>query len=173
MKKLTIFLAAAVVSLGLAAAAPSLGYSSNDPELDAINKLIDRYAAAESAGDMRAQGALMTDDRIWVNPRRGRRLNNVLNMQIQQAQADARSKAAPGLRLFVEDRERIIRFVGGKDAAVASFYRFYAAVVPENAPADIKAEYGKAQAPELMTLVLEKRGADWKIVYTHTSHTWD
>jgi hypothetical protein len=145
---------------------------SDTPDLVQIHRLIDRYGAAEAAGDLKAQGELMTKDRLWVNPRRGRRLDNARNMEIQQAMADNRRKSSEKLKLFVDDKERIIRFLANGTVAIASFYRFYTGIVPEDAPEHIKEEYGSAQAPELMSLVLEKRNGEWKIVFTHTSPTW-
>src|SRR5688572_11025411 len=92
-----------------AAFVPTYTASQNsESDLVLIHRLIDRYGAAEAAGDLKAQGELMTKDRLWVNPRRGRRSDNVRNMEIQQAMADNRARSAKGLKLFVDDKERII-----------------------------------------------------------------
>src|SRR6266508_376212 len=82
-------------------------------DLEAIGRVLEQYRATEDAGDMNAQGKLMAPDRVWVSQfAAGRRTDNIENMRIQQAQADRRKKAIPGLQQFSEDREKLIKFYG-------------------------------------------------------------
>ncbi|SRR6266496_623690 len=142
--------------------------AQRNADLDAINHLLEAYRASEDAGDMTAQGKLMAPDRVWVSQfASGRRIDNVENMRIQQAEADRRKKAIPGLQQFSEDREKLIRFYGDGKVAVASFYRYSTRVFPPGTSEDLKKEY--AAGKELISLVLEKRGSDWIIVHTHVS----
>jgi hypothetical protein len=137
-------------------------------DLESINRLLEQYRATEDAGDMMAQGKLMAPDRVWVSQfAAGRRTDNIENMRIQQAQADRRKKAIPGLQQFSEDREKLIKFYGDGKVAVASFYRYSTRVFPPGTSAELMKEY--AAGKELISLVLEKRGNDWIIVHTHVS----
>src|SRR5687767_12056644 len=73
----------------------------------AVNRVVERYRSTQEVMDLTAQGSLMAPDRVWVSQHAGRRrTNNAENMRIQQAYADWERKIAPGIRQFVEDRER-------------------------------------------------------------------
>ena len=148
----TVALAFVIVTAG-----PALAQGRGD--LDAINSFIDRYGALEDAMDMTAQSAMIADDRVWIAQGAGRRTDQAQNMRIQQAGMNAQREAAPGLQAFTEDRDRVIKFYGNNTVAVASFYR-YRTFVGAGAP---------NPAPNVVTLVLEKRGSEWKIVHSHFS----
>jgi ketosteroid isomerase-like protein len=137
-------------------------------DIDAVKTVLERYRATEDASDLVAQGKLMTPDRVWVSQfAGGRRVDNVENMKIQQAEADRRKQLIPELKQFTEDREPLIRFYGGGDVAVVSFFRYVTRVFPPGTSPEVMREY--APSNEMMTVVLEKRGGDWKIVHTHVS----
>jgi SnoaL-like protein len=89
-------------------------------------------------------------------------------MRIQQAGFDALRKQVPGVETFTEDRDRLIKFYGNGQVAVASFYRYTTMVLPPNTPADV-AKANAPLPPSAATLVLEKRDGGWKIVHTHFS----
>src|SRR3954465_4783996 len=106
MRSLLLF--ALIASLPLAGAA-----SEKKSDSDAVNKLIDEYGAYQANSDALGMSKLMAADRVCVSQHfGGRRTDNVLNMKIQQAQLDIQNKEAPGIRDYVEDRERVIRFLG-------------------------------------------------------------
>jgi hypothetical protein len=151
----------ALVVLPIAATAQS------QSEIDAINRLIDRYGALEDAMDMTSQAQLMAPDRVQIN-QGGRRTNQALNMRIQQAQLEELKKALPGVQFFTEDRDRLIRFYGNGAVAVVSFYRYRTRVIPSSVPATVATSY-PPPAPVVFTLVLEKRTGDWKIVHAHAT----
>jgi len=115
---------------------------------------------------MGAQAELMSPDRVWIAA--GRRTDQAKNMLIQQAAFDELKKLVPGIRAFTEDRDRLIRFHGNGSVAVASFYRYRTMILPFDAPREVVESFAPAQ-PTAVTLVLEKRGGEWKIVHTHIS----
>ena len=145
----------AVLTLVLVSAGTALAQGRGD--LEDINNFIDRYGALEDAMDMAAQSEMIAEDRVWMAQGGGRRTDQAQNMRIQQAGMDAARAAAPGVRAFTEDRDRVIKFYGNNTVAVASFYRYRTFVGAANAP------------PNMVTLVLEKSGNDWKIVHSHFS----
>ena len=137
-----------------------------------INALIDQYARTEAAGDMPAQSRLMAEDRVWVAPVQGRMTDQAMNMQGQQAWFDFENGVVRGLHRYVDARDRLIRCYGGGDVAVASFY-WYQQVVPPSTLTPAQAEMlGQPPQPSAVSLVLERRGNDWRIVHTHTSPLW-
>jgi ketosteroid isomerase-like protein len=157
-----------LLALICAIAFPSFALAQKQADVDAVNRLLERYRATEDASDLVSQGKLMTPDRVWVSQfAGGRRIDNVENMRIQQAQADRRKKVLPGMVQFTEDREPLLRFYGGGDVAVVSFFRYVTRVFPPETSEEVKREY--APSNEMMTVVLEKRGGEWKIVHTHVS----
>jgi hypothetical protein len=165
---------ARVLALACMLAAPPLATASDQApappqaDIDAIKSLMERYRATEDASDLVAQSKLMTPDRVWVSQfAGGRRVDNVENMRIQQAEADRRKKVIPGLVQFTEDREPLIRFYGSGRAAVVSFFRYVTRVFPPDTAPEVMKQY--APSNEMMTVVLEKRGPEWKIVHTHVS----
>jgi hypothetical protein len=139
------------------------------PETDAINKLIDDYGAYQVNNDALGMSKLMATDRVCLSSHfGGRRTDNVLNMKIQQAQLDLQNKELPGVRDFVEDRERLIRVLGDGKVAAVSFFRYITRVFPPGTSADMMKKY-PADPPVAISLVLEKRGTQWIIVHTHAS----
>jgi ketosteroid isomerase-like protein len=159
--RLAILLAASLIL-------PTLASAQRQPDVDAINKLIDQYGELEDKMDMNAQAKLMTPDRVWVS-QGGRRTDQATNMRIQQANFDALKKQVPGVETFTEDRDRLIRFHGNGQVATASFYRYTTIVLPPNTPAEVAKDLA-APPPAAGTLVLEKRDGGWKIVHTHFSN---
>lgn len=143
-------------------------YSQNTADTDAINILIDKYSAFEDAGDMVSQAKLMTKDRVWIGGLSGRRTNQSMNMEIQQAGIDEAKKWAPGVKRFTEARDRLIKLYGNGSAAVASFYWHTSRVLPADMPQEKADQFGPLR-PTTVTLVLEKQGGNWKIVHTHSS----
>jgi ketosteroid isomerase-like protein len=151
---------------------PTLAMAQRQSDVDAIDRLIDQYGELEDKMDMNAQAKLMTPDRVWITQGGGRRTDQVTNMRIQQANLDALKKQLPGIQTFTEDRDRLIKFYGNGQVAVASFYRYTTFVLPPNAPAELAEELG-GPPPAAATLVLEKRDGGWKIVHTHFSNLAD
>ena len=143
-------------------------YSQNVADIDAINKLIDQYSAFEDAGDMVSQAKLMTNDRVWIGGVAGRRTNQSMNMEIQQAGFDEAKKLAPGVKWFADARDRLIKFYGNGSVAVSSFYWYTSYILPADMPQEKRDQFGPLR-PAAITLVLEKKGGNWKIVHTHTS----
>lgn len=155
---------ALLASLPLASAA-----SEKKSDFDALNKLIDDYGAYQANSDALGMAKLMATDRVCVSQHfGGRRTDNVLNMKIQQAQLDIQNKEVPGIRDYVEDRERVIRFLGEGKVAAVSFFRYITRVFPAGTSADMMKKYA-ADSPLAISLVLEKRGDQWIIVHTHAS----
>jgi ketosteroid isomerase-like protein len=141
-------------------------------DMAGINSLIDDYARTEAAGDMAAQSRLMADDRVWVAPVQGRMTDQAMNMQGQQAWFDFEDGVIRGLNRYVDARDRLIRCYGNGDVAVASFY-WYQQVVPPSTITAAQAEMlGQPPQPSAVSLVLERRGGNWRIVHTHTSPLW-
>lgn len=99
--------------LVLLASLPLAGVASEKKsDYDTVNKLIDDYGAYQANSDALGMSKLMATDRVCVSQHfGGRRTDNVLNMKIQQAQLDIQNKEVPGIRDYVEDRERVIRFL--------------------------------------------------------------
>ena len=141
----------------------------SQPEIDAINKLIDDYGAYQVASDALGMSKLMATDRVCLSSHfGGRRTDNVLNMKIQQAQLDLQNKEVPGIRDFLEDRERLIRVLGDGKVAAVSFFRYITRVFPPGTSAEMMKKY-PADPPVAISLVLEKRADRWIIVHTHAS----
>ena len=145
----------------------SAASSQRQGELDAINRLIDRYGVLEDAMDMNAQAQLMSGDRVWIVQAAGRRTDQATNMRIQQAAFDQLKKRLPGVQTFTEDRDRLIKLYANGSVAVASFFRYTTTILPPSTSPEVAKEFSpRAQA---ITLVLEKRDGDWKIVHNHVS----
>ncbi len=147
---------------------PALASSQRQGDVDTINRLIDRYGALEDAMDMNGQAQLMSADRVWIVQGGGRRTDQTTNMRIQQAAFDQLKKRLPGVQTFTEDRDRLVKFYGNGSVAVASFFRYTTTIVPPTTPPDVAKEFGPVPAVAI-TLVLEKRDGDWKIVHTHVA----
>jgi ketosteroid isomerase-like protein len=157
-----------VLAFTIAVFIPCTALAQGSADEDAINRLIDQYTQLDDAFDMTAQAALMTVDRIWIGQANGRRTNQAMNMQIQQAAFDRSNEILPGIQQFTDARDRIIRFYGRGDVAVASFYWYRTFVLPANAPDDVVQNFVQPQ-PMVFTTVLEKQSGEWKIVHTHVS----
>lgn len=155
-------------AFGLMLFAPVVAHGQRQGDIDAINRLIDRYGALEDAMDMNGQAQLMSADRVWIAQGTGRRTDQATNMRIQQAAFDALKKRMPGVQTFTEDRDRLIKFYGNGSVAVASFFRYTTLIFPPTATAELVREFRPPPAGAI-TLVLEKRDGDWKIVHTHVS----
>jgi len=161
-------LAPRLITFIIALFVPLAASAQGSGDEDAINRLIDQYNRLEDARDMAAQSELMTADRIWIAQANGRRTNQAMNMQIQQAGFDVQNEILPGVQWFTDARDRIIRFYGSGDVAVASFYWYRRFVLPANAT-DEQVQNAVQPQPAVITMVLEKQGGDWKIVHTHNS----
>src|SRR6185503_3565097 len=99
------YLIGSVMVLALAMLSPAV-VAQKQSDIDAVKSVLERYRATEDASDLVAQGKLMTPDRVWVSQfAGGRRVDNVENMKIQQAEADRRKALIPSLKQFTEDRE--------------------------------------------------------------------
>src|SRR5438046_409654 len=136
---------------------PAAASTQRHGELDAINRLIDRYGALEDAMDMNAQAQLMSADRVWIVQAAGRRTDQAANMRIQQAAFDQLKKRLPGVQTFTEDRDRLIKLYGNGAVAVASFFRYTTAILPPpTSPKDAQATERPVASvtltPELATL---------------------
>ena len=150
-----------LVFLGLpVAAAPQ-----SQTDVDAINRLLERYRETQIADEMLVQGELMAKDRVWVDNTVGRRTDNVENMRLQQSQVDNRRKIIPGLIQQIEDRDKLIKFYGDGKVAVVTFFRYATFLFPPGTPPEVKKEYEPSS--EWIMLVLEKRNGKWLIVSTH------
>jgi len=147
---------------------PGIGFGQDSAETVAINRLIDEYVRLEDARDMSSQSKLMTPDRVWIGAGTGRRSNQAMNMQLQQAGFDARGSLEPGVVTFTEARDRQIRVYGGGTAAVASFYWYQMIIPGPDTPPAVAATL-TAPTPLVFTIVLVKEGGDWKIAHTHNS----
>ena len=136
-----------------------LGQADDREDIDA---LVQEFSRLEAAQDVMTQAKLMTPDRLYVSGP-GRRTNQALNMEIQQAGLDRDKKRFPNAKVFYDARDLIVRVYGG-DAAIASFY-WYANIIlsPE-------AEGPNPQlSPTVVTLFLVKEGGAWKIAASHNS----
>lgn len=165
---LRIFFITITVASSTSLLIPAPASAQRQADIDAINRLIDRYGALEDSMDMRAQAQLMSADRVWIGIGAGRRTDQAMNMRIQQAAFDQLRKRIPGIQTFTDDRDRLIKLYGNGSVAVASFYRHTATVLPAAAPPDIVEQFSPLP-PVAFTLMLEKRDGDWKIVHTHVS----
>src|SRR5256886_7973996 len=137
---------------------PSAASTQRQGELDAINRLIDRYGALEDAMDMNAQAQLMSADRVWIVQAAGRRTDQAANMRIQQAAFDQLKKRLPGVQTFTEDRDRLIKLYGNGSVAVASFFRYTTTILAPSTSPEVAKEFG---APaHAITLGLDKPDSD-------------
>ncbi len=155
------------VALAVGMLMPAAAATQRQGDVDAINRLIDRYGTLEDAMDMNTQAQLMSADRVWIVQAGGRRTDQATNMRIQQAAFDQLKKRFPGVQTFTEDRDRLIKLYGNGSVAVASFFRYTTTLLPPATPPEVAKEFGPRAAA--ISLVLEKRDGDWKIVHTHAS----
>ncbi len=155
-----------VVFLAVFLAADAV-YSQSNADTKAINDLIDKYSALEDAGDMMSQAKLMAVDRVRISVVAGRMTNQTMNMKLQQARFDEAKKFVPGVKWFNDARDRLIKFYGDGSVAVASFYWHQTFILPADTPPEKAKSFSPSQLA--ITLVLEKKSGDWKIVHTHSS----
>jgi ketosteroid isomerase-like protein len=155
------------LTLPLFLMAPLSAQSQRD--LDAVHQLLNQYTETEEAMDMTAQARLMREDRVWIGAGAGRRTDQAKNMRLQAAQFELTRTAIPGIRWFVDDTDLLVKFYGGGNVAVASFFRYTTYIIPADAPPDMAEALGNTQ-PGAITLVLEKSDGEWKIVHTHFSN---
>ena len=136
-----------------------LGQADDREDIDA---LVQEFSRLEAAQDVMTQAKLMTPDRLYVSGP-GRRTNQALNMEIQQAGWDQFKKRFPNAKVFYDARDLIVRVYGG-DAAIASFY-WYGNIVlsPEAEGPDPQL------SATIVTLFLVKEGGAWKIAASHNS----
>ena len=140
-------------------------------DVQAIHKLVDEYCKTEDAGDMKAQARLMKADRIWIGPAGGGRITNqTMNIEKQQAQFDEMKKMVPGIKLFTDARDRIIKFYGNGKVAVASFYWYRKFILPHNTSKETRELFAVQSKPLVVTQVLVKDGNEWKIAHSHLSN---
>ena len=158
----------AVFALFLVLCWPSSVLAQTSGDEAAVNQVIDRVFELEVAKDMTAQAALMADDRIRILPQIGRITDHAMDMQMQQAVLDLEDEVVPDIQWFYEVRDRIIRFYGDGDVAVASFYLYRTFVLPADAPIE-PAQYALRAQPIVITWVLERQRGEWKIVHSHGS----
>ena len=121
---------------------PSPAATQRQGDVDAINRLIDRYGALEDAMDMNAQAQMMSADRVFIVQAAGRRTDQTTNMRIQQATLDQIKKRLPGVQTFTEDRDRLIKLYANGSVAVASFYRYTTTILPPTTPPEVAKEFG-------------------------------
>jgi len=144
------------------------GSAQSQADVDAVHRLLDQYAELEEAMDMPSQARLISEDRVWIAQGLGRRTDQPKNMLIQQAQMALLQETMPGIRWFVEDRDRLVRFHGNGSVAIASFFRYSTYLIPPGTPPELSE--GLDQVPaSAVTVVMEKVGGEWKIVHTHFS----
>jgi len=147
---------------------PAIVSGQRQADVDAVNRLLDRYAQLEEAMNMSAQAELISEDRVWIAQGQGRRTDQARNMHIQAVQFENLQATVPGIGWFVEDRDRIVRFHANGLVAIASFFRYASYVIPPGTPPEIAEGLGALSA-SAVTVVMEKTGGDWKIVHTHFS----
>lgn len=169
MKRTTRYMGSAVLPLFLMVVSPGGASAQSQADIDAVNRLLDQYTELEEAMDMPSQARLISEDRVWIAQGLGRRTDQAKNMRIQQAQMALLQETMPGLRWFVEDRDRLVRFHGNGSVAIASFFRYSTYLIPPGTPPEVSE--GLDQVPaSAVTVVMEKVGGEWKIVHTHFSN---
>lgn len=134
---------------------------------DDVLTLIDEYCRLEGTGDLAEQAAkIISPDRVFISF--GRRLTDqAANTRSQQAIQDRDKKMDTETQVIVMPVDIIVRFHG--DAAVASFYRHWHYIY---SPARIReqgSDLPSSWYSDIVTLVLAKEGANWKIVHFHHS----
>lgn len=159
-----------VVALMLAGAfiTPIVGVAQRQPDADAVNRLVDRYMVLDDSMDLVAQAKLMAPDRVWIAQGEGRRTDQALGMRLMQAEYDALKKQVPGIQMFGEARDRLVKFYGNGSVAIVSFYRYTTLLAPPNTPPDLAKALGALPAT-VWTMILEKHDGQWQIVHTHSS----
>ena len=127
--------------------------------------VIEKYSQYEEAGDMIAQGGLMTDDRSMVYV--GGRItgDNHKSMREQQDYEDAHKKKFPGVHYEVELKNTVVQLYNG-DAALATFDWYPTRVVPASLPPEKVKELEPAKTPLIVALLLVKQAGAWKIAFS-------
>ena len=169
MKRARRLAGSAFLFLFLILLPPGGASAQSQADIDAVLRLLDQYAELEEAMDMPSQARLISDDRVWIAQGLGRRTDQSQNMRIQEAQMALLKESMPGIRWFVEDRDRLVRFHGNGSVAIASFFRYSTYLIPPGTPPEVSE--GLDQVPaSAVTVVMEKVGGEWKIVHTHFSN---
>ena len=168
MKRAMRYMGFAVLPILLLVMSPGGADAQSQADIDAVNRLLDQYTELEEAMDMPSQARLISKDRVWIAQGFGRRTDQEKNMRIQGAQMTLLQETIPGIRWFVEDRDRLVRFHGNGNVAIASFFRYSTYLIPPGTPPELSE--GLDQVPaSAATVVMEKVGGAWKIVHTHFS----
>ena len=130
-----------------------------------VAAVIDAYRRYEEAGDMVAQGRLMTDDRammyvggLLTGDNRGR-------MQEQQKAQDEFQAAFPGVSYRIEIRDLKIQ-LWNDATALATAHWYPTRIVPASLPAETARQLGPAKTPLIVAQVLVKQADGWKIAFT-------
>ena len=131
-----------------------------------IEALIKRYSELEDATDMATQSQMMTADRTWVGIG-GRKTNNPMWLDVQQANMDNFRQRFPGVEVKREVRNLHVRLMG--KVAVATFHWYANRIIPGDLPLDKVKQLGLPPVPSTHTHVLTKEGNTWKIAHTHVS----
>ena len=127
-----------------------------------VMAVIQKYIQYEEAGDMIAQGGIMTNDRSMVYV--GGRLtgDNRKLMQEQQQEEDAHQKKFPGVRYEVEIKDVQMQ-IYNHDSALATMEWIPTRVVPAALPPETVKQLGPAKTPLIVALMLVKEAGAWKI----------
>ena len=131
-----------------------------------IEALIKRYTELEDASDMMAQSQMMIADRTWVGVG-GRKTDNAMWLDVQQAYMDNFQKRYPGVEVRREVRNLQIRLMG--NVAVATFHWYSNRIIPADLPSEKVKMLGLPAVPATWTQVWTKEGNTWKIAHTHSS----
>ena len=92
-----------------------------------------------------------------------------LNMKGQLVSFVEMKKFLPGIQWFTDARDRLIKFHGNGSVAIASFYWYRSFVLPADMPMEKRKLFSSGVPPATVTLVMEKKDGDWKIVHTQYS----
>ena len=128
-----------------------------------VMALLDAYI--ETEGDLRAQGQLMSEDRIFIiGAPAMRQTDNAANMKMQLRGEPRRKPLDPDGLYMATVEDQIVRMYG--DAAVASFRRN---LNWRPSAEGVRNGQSNNTARQLVTVVMAKTGRDWRIVHTHIS----
>jgi ketosteroid isomerase-like protein len=131
-----------------------------------IEALIKQYTELEDATDMTAQSQMMTADRTWVGVG-GRKTDNAMWLDVQQANMDNFRKKFPGVEVRREARNLHVRLMG--KVAVATFHWYSNRIIPADLSSEKVKMLGLPAVPATWTQVWTKEGNTWKIAHTHSS----
>lgn len=143
-----------VTILLIASLIPYGAFASDEDDVLAI---VHKWAELEN--DLKAQAALVTDDRIQVFEM-WRHADQAQNLRVQLAKRKATRKLDPDWQVIVTIEAPIVRVYGG-DAAVVSFKRMYEVIPGNSPPRPIYQTY--------ISMTLIKENDEWKIAHMHGS----